>query len=223
MVRNQRTVVAPSVLSANFAHMADAIDLIERSGGDWVHLDVMDGAFVPNLTFGPKMVSDLRPLTKLPFDVHLMVERPQQLIPAFAEAGADIITFHYEAVVHSHRVLEQIHGLGKRAGISLVPSTNGQTLSELFPYLDLILIMTVNPGFGGQEMIPECVEKVRYLADVRRAKGYRYRLAVDGGINEDTVAQVHRAGADVIVAGSAFFGADDPARQVGILRGNKSV
>lgn len=223
MVRNQRTLVAPSVLSANFAHMADALALIERSGGDWVHLDVMDGAFVPNLTFGPKMVSDLRPLTKLPFDVHLMVERPQQLIPAFAEAGADFITFHYEAVVHSHRVLEQIHGLGKRAGISLVPSTSGQTLSELFPYLDLILVMTVNPGFGGQEMIPECVEKVRYLAEVRRAKGYRYRISVDGGINEDTVGRVHRAGADVIVAGSAFFGADDPARQVGILRGNKSV
>jgi len=211
-------LVAPSVLSSDFSRIADGISLIEQAGGDVVHLDVMDGHFVPNLTFGPKMVRDLRKLTTLPFDAHLMVNQPEKMVGWFADAGADQICFHLEAVVHAHRILQEIHGLGKKAGIAIVPSTPADALREILGYVDVVLVMTVNPGFGGQKLIPECVQKVRNLAEMRKAGGYGFRISVDGGVNRETAHMLKSAGADVLVTGSAFFTADDPAAEVRALR-----
>lgn len=217
-LRIHPVLVAPSVLSSNFSRVEEGVALIEKAGGDWVHLDVMDGHFVPNLTFGPKMVKDLRKLTKLPFDAHLMVNQPEKMLGWFADAGANQITFHLEAAVHVHRLLQEIHELGVKAGISIVPSTPAEALREILAYVDVVLVMTVNPGFGGQELIPECVEKVARLARMRNEGGHTFRISVDGGINRDTAHQVKASGADVLVTGSAFFSADDPAAEVAALR-----
>ncbi|MEW5816279.1 MAG: ribulose-phosphate 3-epimerase [Spirochaetota bacterium] len=219
----RNTIVAPSILSADFARIGDEIRRIENSNGDWVHLDVMDGVFVPNLTFGPKMVSDIRKITRLPLDVHLMIINPENMVDNFAEAGADFITFHLEACTHVHRLIEKIHGLGKKAGISIVPSTPASHLNEILQIIDLILIMSVNPGAGGQKLIPQCLEKVRILDRIRKEKSYSYYLSVDGGIDTYTAASVREAGTDILVTGSAFFATSTPAEDVLFLRGKKVI
>jgi ribulose-phosphate 3-epimerase len=212
-------LIAPSLLSANFSAPGEAVQLIDSSGADWVHLDVMDGSFVPNITFGHKLVADVRPLSKLPFDVHLMTNHPDRHIADFAKAGADYITIHLEAAVHIHRILGAIHELGKKAGIALVPSTPVSALTEILSLADLVLVMTVNPGFGGQKLIPGTLEKVRALCAIRREKKYPFLISVDGGMNAETARPAREAGVDAIVTGSAFFDAPDKARFTQTVRG----
>ena len=216
-------LVAPSILSADFAHIGNAIRTIEDSHGDWVHLDVMDGSFVPNITFGPKMVADIRPLTKLPLDVHLMIDHPDQIIPVFADAGADHLTFHIENTIHVHRIVTQIQALGVKAGLSIVPSTPVSAISEMLGFVDLILIMSVNPGFGGQVLLPHCLEKVRLLDSLRKERGYSFLISVDGGVNRDTAAAVREAGTDVLISGSSFFASEDPALEVSFFKGHQKT
>lgn len=215
-------MIAPSILSADFANMGQAVDDIATSGADWIHIDVMDGNFVPPITFGTKMVEHLRGRTALPFDVHLMTRAPENLVPAFAGAGADYITFHLEAAVHAHRVAQGIRGLGKKAGLSIVPSTPVSALTCLLPFVDLVLVMTVNPGYGGQTCITECFSKIEELVRLRQEQKLDFLVSVDGGINEETASEASAAGVDVLVTGSAFFGAADKAALVRRLRGEEA-
>ena len=198
-------ILAPSLLSADFANLEKAIKQIEKGKGAAVHIDVMDGQFVPEITYGEPVVRSIRRLTKLPFDIHLMTEHPERQIELFAAAGADWITFHYEATPHAHRMIQVIHELGKKAGVALCPGTPVSVLSEILPCADIILVMTVNPGWGGQKIIPSCVEKISELKKIREEKGYKYLISCDGGINSDTVDDVLTAGVDIVVSGSSFF------------------
>lgn len=198
-------ILSPSLLSADFSDLKNAIKQIENSSASAVHIDVMDGSFVPEITYGQPVVKSIRKLTNLPFDVHLMVEHPGTQIDSFVKAGADWITFHLEAAVHSHRLIQQIHENNKKAGISIVPSTPINQLSELLEYADIILVMTVNPGWGGQKLIQSCVDKVAELKRIRQEKGYHYLISVDGGVNNETLPLVIQSGADIVISGSAFF------------------
>jgi ribulose-phosphate 3-epimerase len=209
--------LAPSILSADFAHLADQIAAAERGGGTVIHVDVMDGHFVPNITIGPPVVKSLRKATKLPLDCHLMIENPNDYIQAFADAGADWVSVHYEACPHLHRSLEMISRAGMKPGVVINPHTRVDLISEVFPMVHHVLIMSVNPGFGGQEFIPFSLDKIRRLAEMRRELELTFRIEVDGGVAHDTVAQVVQAGAELLVAGNAVFGRGDPERDARAL------
>ena len=204
-----RPLIAPSILSADFARLGAAVDEAEAAGADWVHFDVMDGHFVPNLTIGIPVLKSLRRATRLPIDVHLMIADPDRYVDAFADAGADVITVHQEACVHLHRVVERIRSGGAKAGVAINPATPLATLDEILPFVDLVLIMTVNPGFGGQRFIHSSAAKVGRLRDTLAERGIEgVDIEVDGGIGPDTAGEVTRLGATVLVAGAAIFGGD---------------
>ena len=212
--------IAPSILSANFAAMGDAVSKLASQGADWVHFDVMDGNFVPNITFGPDMCKALRPLTALPIDVHLMVEHPSDWIEPFRKAGADLLTIHVESSErHLHRALQSIHAAGMKAGVVLNPATPISACVHLLEECDLVLLMSVNPGFGGQSFIRETLNKIRALRKEIDARALHTLIEIDGGVNPETARLCIEAGADVLVAGSAVFKAPDPAEMIRQLRG----
>ena len=202
--------LAPSILSADFARLGEQVRAAGAGGGTVVHVDVMDGHFVPNITIGVPVVKSLRKATELPLDCHLMIENPDQFIPEFVEAGADWISVHQEECRHLNRTLHLIRGHGARAGVVINPATPVETLTEVLDIVDYVLVMSVNPGFGGQKYIPASAHKIRRLAELRAQRGLNYRIEVDGGIGLDTVAEVVRAGAEILVAGNAVFGEGDP-------------
>ena len=209
-------LIAPSILSADLAHLKDEIIALEEAGADMIHVDVMDGHYVPNLTFGPLIVKAIREITKLPIDVHLMVSNPDDMINWFADAGADIITVHAETCTHLDSTLQQIHQLGKKSGVSLNPSTPENVLEYVLDKVDLVLVMSVNPGFGGQTFIPEQISKISKIREMRG--NFRYKIEVDGGINALTAAECIAAGADILVAGTAVFANRNYKNNIDALR-----
>lgn len=211
--------IAPSILSANFAKLGEEVAEVEQGGADWLHVDVMDGHFVPNLTFGPLVMGAIAPQTNLPLDVHLMVEKPEDYIPAFAQAGAHMITVHAEACVHLHRVLHLIKEHHVKAGVAINPATPVSAIREVLEDVDMVLVMTVNPGFGGQAFIPGALRKIREIKDLQRSLGLDHlRIEVDGGISAATAPLVVEAGADVLVAGNAVFGRPDRSAAIAEIK-----
>lgn len=211
--------IAPSILSADFANLGRDIERLSDWKADWIHFDVMDGHFVPNMSFGPVLCSAIRPLTKLPIDVHLMVNEPSRFFDWFVKAGADIITFHAEADPHIHRSLQHLHERGVKAGVVLNPGTPAVAVKEVLPYCDLVLVMSVNPGFGGQKFIPESLSKIAELRSMIDERGLSTEIEVDGGVNPETAKLCVKAGATVLVAGSAVFSAPDQKEMIRQLRG----
>lgn len=211
--------IAPSILSADFAKLGQEVVEVERGGADWLHVDVMDGHFVPNITFGALVMGAIAPLTKLPLDVHLMIENPERYISDFAKAGAHLITVHQEACVHLHRVLHMIKEHGVKAGVAINPATPVSSIREVLEDVDLVLVMTVNPGFGGQAFIPSTLRKIKELKELREELGLKnLRIEVDGGISAATAPLVAEAGADVLVAGNAVFGRSDRSAAIQEIR-----
>ncbi len=214
----RKTLVAPSILSADFGRLAEEISAVEKAGADWIHIDVMDGHFVPNITIGPLVVEGARKYTSLPLDVHLMIENADSYIADFAKAGADIITVHVEACPHLHRTVALIKEEGKKAGVSLNPATSISTLEDILPELDMVLIMSVNPGFGGQSFIPSALDKTRRLKKMIDERGLDIDIEMDGGIKPDNAKDAVDAGVNVLVAGSAIFKSSNYAKTIIALR-----
>jgi ribulose-phosphate 3-epimerase len=210
--------ISPSILSADFCRLGEEVRAMEKAGADYIHVDVMDGHFVPNLTVGPPIVKAVRRCTSLPLDVHLMIQRPDDFLSEFAKAGANILTVHVEAVTHLHRTLSEIRKYGMRAGVSLNPSTPVCLIEPALNYADLVLVMSVNPGFGGQELIPEVLSKIKEIRRLIAQKGRPVELEVDGGIKVDNIGVVAKAGADVFVSGSGIFGTPDYAKTIAAMR-----
>lgn len=204
-----KVLIAPSLLSADFSKLLDEIKEVEEAGADLLHVDVMDGHFVPNITIGPFIVRTIKNSTKLPLDVHLMIENPEEYVETFVQAGADYVSVHPEATYHLHRLLEKIRDLGAKPGVALNPATPLNVLAYILDEVDYILVMSVNPGFGGQEFIPQTVSKIKHLKEVLKRRGYEIPIEVDGGINSANAGEVVKAGAEILVAGYAIFGADD--------------
>jgi ribulose-phosphate 3-epimerase len=212
-------IIAPSILSADFARLGEEVRALETAKADWVHVDVMDGRFVPNITLGPPIVAALRKVTKLPLDCHLMIVEPERYVDDFAKAGADVISVHVEACVHLHRTLSHIRSLGKRAGVVVNPSTSEEALKYVYDVADLVLVMSVNPGFGGQSFIESALPKIERIRKAIDASGRAIDLQVDGGVNEETAPRVVSAGANVLVAGNAVFSKPSYAEAIARLRG----
>lgn len=210
--------IAPSILAADFAKLGEEVLEVEKAGADWIHVDIMDGHFVPNISFGPIVLNAIRPLTKLPMDVHLMIENPDQYIEEFAKAGADYITVHVEACPHLHRTIQLIRSHGVKPGVVLNPHTPIETIQHILEDIDLVLFMTVNPGFGGQKFIHSVVPKVKQLADLINEKGLSIEIEIDGGINEETIGACAEAGATVFVAGSAIYSKKDRTQALQAIR-----
>jgi ribulose-phosphate 3-epimerase len=215
---NKNILIAPSLLSADFSKLAQEVKAVEKAGADLLHLDVMDGLFVPNLTFGPLVISSIRPHSNLIFDVHLMIESPERYIKDFADSGADWISIHAEATNHLHRAIWKIKELDKKAGIALNPHTPLEIIKYVLEDLDYVLIMTVNPGFGGQKFIKNCLSKIKELKELIEKRGLNTLIEVDGGINAETAPEVIKAGAKILVAGSAIFGEKDYAKAIEALK-----
>jgi len=211
-------LIAPSLLSADFTHLADQVRELEKGGADWLHLDIMDGRFVPNISFGPIIVRAVRSLTRLPLDVHLMIVEPEGYLAAFHSAGADRITVHAETCPHLHRTIQLIRDLGMASGVTINPATSLDAVAEILPSVDLLLLMSVNPGFGGQKFIGESLKKISVAAGMIRSAGREIRLQVDGGVDMSNAGEIVRAGADVLVAGNSIFSTKDIQAAIGQLR-----
>ncbi|MCM3113980.1 ribulose-phosphate 3-epimerase [Neobacillus sp. MER 74] len=211
--------IAPSILSADFSKLGEEILAVEKGGADYIHIDVMDGHFVPNITIGPLIVEAIRPITKLPLDVHLMIENPDEYIEAFVKAGADYITVHVEACRHLHRTIQNIKSFGIKAGVVLNPATPVESIQHIIGEIDMVLLMSVNPGFGGQKFIPEVLPKIRKVKEMAEQKSLDIEIEIDGGVNSETAKLCLDAGANVLVAGSAIYNQEDYAKAISLIRG----